>query len=160
MRHASRWILCLAWFVSGCDTGSAPSPSAPTVVPPPPVLAAPHWYFNVNWRVPDVFSPISAGDVINQRVTFRGSTVRSALRGPLPVLSLRGVDAMACSRSRWRGSHCKPTRLISTSPIPTLLRGTSRSLPRTRDACSFASRAEASTGSASGPPPHQASRSC
>ena len=69
MRHASRWILCLAWFVSGCDTGSAPSPSAPTVVPPPPVLAAPHSYFNVNWRVPDVFSPIAAGDVINQRVT-------------------------------------------------------------------------------------------
>jgi hypothetical protein len=44
-------------------------PSAPTVVPPLPALAAPHSYFNVNWRVPDVFSPISAGDVISQHVT-------------------------------------------------------------------------------------------
>jgi hypothetical protein len=69
MRHASLWILCLAWFVSGCGRDGAPLPSAPAVVPPPSTVRAPSAYFNVNWRVPDVFSPISAGEVINQRVT-------------------------------------------------------------------------------------------
>jgi len=66
MRHASRWILCLAWFISGCSRDAAPLPTAPAVVPPASIGRP---YFNVNWRVPDLFSPVAAGDVISQRVT-------------------------------------------------------------------------------------------
>ena len=67
MRHTSRWILCLAWVVSGCSRDAAPLPTAPAVVVPQADIGLP--YFNSNWRVPDVFRPIAAGDVISQRVT-------------------------------------------------------------------------------------------
>jgi hypothetical protein len=69
MRQASRWILGLAWFASGCNS-AAVAASAPTVAGPPLIVATlPHSYRNVNWQVPDVFSPIAGGDVISQRVT-------------------------------------------------------------------------------------------
>src|SRR5262245_10195999 len=35
MRQASCWILCLAWFASGCDGHRAVSPSAPITGPSP-----------------------------------------------------------------------------------------------------------------------------
>lgn len=35
------------------------------------VSMVPHSYYNANWRVPDVFSSIAAGDVISQRVTLQ-----------------------------------------------------------------------------------------
>ena len=118
MRHASQWILCLAWFVSGCDTGSAPLPSAPTVVPPPPVLASPHWYLNVNWRVPDVFSPISAGDVINQRVTSEDPQCdpRYAARCQFYryVASRDGVFEVAMA---WKSAQTYPLDIDVTDPV-------------------------------------------
>jgi hypothetical protein len=69
MRQAPRWVLCLAWLVSACSGDGAPLPSAPSVVPAASVSRPTSAYFNLNWRVPDVFRPISAGDVMNERVT-------------------------------------------------------------------------------------------
>jgi hypothetical protein len=70
MRQASCWILCLAWFVSGCDSGAVvPSAPIPTTAPPTIVSMAPHSYRNLNWHLPEVFGSIAAGDVISQRVT-------------------------------------------------------------------------------------------
>jgi|KBSMisStandDraft_5_1062788.scaffolds.fasta_scaffold14466_5 hypothetical protein len=69
MRPASCWILCLAWFASGCDGPLAVSPSAPIAGPPPPILMSPHSYRNANFQTPNVFFPIAVGDVISQRVT-------------------------------------------------------------------------------------------
>src|SRR5262245_60705921 len=69
MRQTSCWILCLAWFASGCDGPLAVSPSAPIAAPPPPVLMSPHSYRNANFQAPNVFFPLAVGDVINQRVT-------------------------------------------------------------------------------------------
>jgi hypothetical protein len=72
MRHMSRWILCLAPVVSGCDAGRAVSPSAPTVTSAPPIVStSPHSYRNANWLTPDMFSPIAVGDAIEQRVTLQ-----------------------------------------------------------------------------------------
>ena len=69
MRQASCWILCLAWFASGCDGPRAVSPSAPIAVSPRPILMIPHSYRNANFQAPNVFFPIAVGDVISQRVT-------------------------------------------------------------------------------------------
>ena len=69
MRQAACWIVCLAWFVSGCDGHRSLSPAAPTAVGPQPVLTIPHSYRNTNFQVPNAFFPIAAGDVISQRVT-------------------------------------------------------------------------------------------
>jgi len=69
MRQAACWIVCLAWFVSGCDGPRSLSPAAPTVLPPRPVLTIPHSYRNTNFQVPNVFFPIAVGDVISQHVT-------------------------------------------------------------------------------------------
>jgi hypothetical protein len=69
MRQTSRWVLCLAWFVSGCGTDVAPSAPPRSSDPPAPVVTLPHSYRNLNWYLPDVFSPIAPGDVIDQRVT-------------------------------------------------------------------------------------------
>ncbi len=119
MRHASRWILCVAWFVSGCDTAGTPSPSAPTVtaVPPAPVLTIPHSYRNLNWHVPDVFSSISAGDVINQRVMVQDPQCHPAYPHHCQfyryIASREGLFEVAMA---WKSSHPYPLDIDVTDP--------------------------------------------
>ena len=118
MRQGSRWILCLAWFVSGCDTGAV-LPSAPTVttVSSPIVSTLPHSYYNVNFHMPDVFGSIAAGDVISQRVTSQDPVCHPAYPHRCQfyryVASRDGVFEVAMA---WKSFQTYPLDIDVTDP--------------------------------------------